>query len=122
MDSTLIQRGNTDPEKLRALIERVEIMKKMPKGIREEDLIKNSEDLSIDDIFIQHANKINQQLQDVIPAIRAQGESVFQKETLPSLTVLLHEIQVKQARDLAWLEQKTNIFENPAEKRMEQLK
>jgi len=27
-------------------------MKKMPKGIREEDLIKNSEDLSIDDIFI----------------------------------------------------------------------
>lgn len=26
------------------------------------------------------------------------------------------------AKDLAWIEQKTNIFENPAEKRLEELR
>lgn len=26
------------------------------------------------------------------------------------------------AKELAWLEQKTNVFENPAEKRLEELK
>ena len=58
-----------------------------------------------------------------MPSLRAQGPSVFERPTgVPSLTVLLHETQTKNTRDLIWLEQKTNIFENPAEKRMEELK
>ena len=31
-------------------------------------------------------------------------------------------MHLRQARDLAWLEQKTAIFENPQEKRMEELR
>lgn len=38
------------------------------------------------------------------------------------MTVLLHDMHVKQVRDLAWLEAKTAIFENPQEKRMEELR
>ena len=63
----------------------------MPQGLREEELFQGKEDLSIDDIFIKHAVKINSQLRDIVPSLRAQGPQVFEKATLPSLTVLLHE-------------------------------
>lgn len=57
-------RGKTDPEKLKSLIERSEMLLMMPQGIGEDDLFNKNEkgDLSIDDIFIKHAMKVDQQL------------------------------------------------------------
>lgn len=59
-----VQRGKTDPEKLKSLIERSEMLLMMPQGIGEDDLFNKNEkgDLSIDDIFIKHAMKVDQQL------------------------------------------------------------
>lgn len=94
----------------------------MPFGVQENDLFEDEQDFGIDDIYIQHGRKIDQQLSDIVPGLRTQGEKFFDKETLPSLTVLLHDMHVKQVRDLAWLEAKTAIFENPQEKRMEELR
>ena len=44
------------------------------------------------------------------------------KRTHPNLQTLVHNTYVRMAKELAWLEQKTNVFENPAEKRIEELK
>ena len=39
-----------------------------------------------------------------------------------NLGTLVHETYIRMAKDLAWIEQKTNVFENPAEKRLEELR
>ena len=38
------------------------------------------------------------------------------------LQTLVHQTYIRMAKDLAWIEQKTNVFENPAEKRLEELR
>jgi len=50
------------------------------------------------------------------------GLKLFNKQIHPNLQTLLKATYTRMAKDLAWLEQKTNIFENPAEKRLEELR
>ena len=38
------------------------------------------------------------------------------------MSTLVHDTYVRMAKELAWLEQKTTTFENPAEKRIEELR
>ena len=50
------------------------------------------------------------------------GAKLFEKNSHPNLQTLVHNTYLRMAKDLAWLEQKTNTFENPAEKRLEELR
>ena len=50
------------------------------------------------------------------------GMKLFDKSSHPNLQTLVHQTYQRMAKDLAWLEQKTNIYENPAEKRLEELR
>ena len=68
---------------------------KMPFGVQENVLFGKEQYFGIDDIYIQHGRKIAQQLTDIVPGLRTQGEKFFDKETLPTLTVLLHDMHVK---------------------------
>ena len=87
-----------------------------------EFLVKNGNEFSIDDLYLQNNKKINQQIREVIPGIRAYGNQYFQSKMVPSLNVLLHEFHVKRAQDLAWLEAKTGTFVNPNDLRLEELR
>ena len=50
------------------------------------------------------------------------GMKLFDKSSHANLQTLVHQTYLRMAKDLAWLEQKTNIYENPAEKRLEELR
>ena len=70
----------------------------MPHGMDEREfLVKNGNEFSIDDLYLQNNKKINQQIREVIPGIRAYGNQYFQSKMVPSLNVLLHEFHVKRA-------------------------
>ena len=76
-------------------MERCQKVLKSPFGVQENDLFDNEQYFGIDDIYIQHGRKIEKQLSDIVPGLRTQGEKFFDKETLPTLTVLLHDMHVK---------------------------
>ena len=93
----------------------------------EEDLdlkafnIPNAE-FGIDQIFQIESKRVNKALATIKPDLMKVGAKLFEKNSHPNLQTLVHNTYLRMAKDLAWLEQKTNTFENPAEKRLEELR
>ncbi len=58
-----------------------------------------------------------------MPSLKQKAATLFGPTTLPpSLTTLVHENYLQIAKELAHIEQKSLIYENPAEKRLQELK
>lgn len=83
----------------------------------------SAEDFSIDDIYKFQERRVKKQLDTITPSLKRRGnKSALDSKVQPVLTTLVNDTYVRMAKELAWLEQKTNIYENPAEKRLEELR
>ena len=81
-----------------------------------------NEDFDIDAIFKLQKERVDKQIEIVMPALKKKGASVIKSDLATPLTTLVHERYKQMAKELAWIEQKSTIYENPAEKRREELK
>ena len=57
-----------------------------------------------------------------MPSLQKKGSAALNAKLPPILTTLVHETYLLMAKELAWIEQKSHIYENPAEKRLEELR
>ena len=81
-----------------------------------------TEDFNIDSIYKLQKARVDKQIEIVMPTLKKKGASVLKTDLPTPLTTLVHERYRQMAKELAWIEQKSSIYENPAEKRREELK
>jgi DNA-binding transcriptional regulator GbsR (MarR family) len=85
------------------------------------DFIK-SRVFGVDEIFQFQDKRITRDLNTVKNDLKKQKKQLLSSKGFPQLHSLVQETYRKMARDLNWLEHNTQIYENPALKRLEELK
>ena len=81
--------------------------------LRQFKLQEEKQRFDVDGIFVFNQKRVEDQLEVVKPDLKKQGMQLLQKKTMPQLHSLVQQTYHRMAKELSWLEQKTQIFENP---------